>query len=78
MWDEWGGTLPTALNAANEVAVAAFLEGSIGFLDIHEINRAVVDGWEPGTAADVETVLDVDRRARQRARQVADSRRAAA
>ena len=73
-----GGTLPTALNAANEVAVAAFLEGSIGFLDIHEINRAVVDGWEPGTAADVETVLDVDRRARQRARQVADSRRAAA
>lgn len=73
-----GGTLPAALNAANEVAVAAFLDGTIGFLDIHEINRAVVDGWEPVTATSVDIVLDVDRDARQRARQVADSHLAAA
>jgi 1-deoxy-D-xylulose-5-phosphate reductoisomerase len=72
-----GGTLPAALNAANEVAVASFLEGGIGFLDIHEVNRLVVDDWETVPAADVDTILDVDRRARQRARQAADSRRAA-
>ena len=73
-----GGTLPAALNAANEVAVAAFLDGAIGFLDIHEINQAVVDGWESVPATSVDTVLDVDRRARQRARQVAGGRLAAA
>ena len=66
------------MNAANEVAVAAFLDGTIGFLDIYEINRAVVDGWEPVIATSVDIVLDVDRDARQRARQVADSHLAAA
>jgi 1-deoxy-D-xylulose-5-phosphate reductoisomerase len=68
-----GGTLPAALNAANEVAVAAFLDGSIGFLDIHSVNQAVVDGWEGTAAADIDTILDTDRRARQRAQEVVDS-----
>ena len=73
-----GGTLPAALNAANEIAVAAFLDGAIGFLDIHEVNRAVVDGWEPAPATDVDAVIDADRRARQRAQLVVDSCRVAA
>jgi 1-deoxy-D-xylulose-5-phosphate reductoisomerase len=73
-----GGTLPTALNAANEIAVAAFLDGSIGFLDIHEVNRAVVEAWDSAQADDIGTILEVDHRARQRARQVADKHRAAA
>jgi len=73
-----GGTLPAALNAANEIAVAAFLDGAIGFLDIHEVNRAVVDDFEPVPATDVDAVIDADHRARQRARQVVDSCRVAA
>src|SRR6185295_12572722 len=37
-----GGTAPAVLNAANEVAVAAFLEGGIGFLDIADaVERAL-------------------------------------
>lgn len=66
-----GGTLPTALNAANEVAVGAFLDGELGFLDIHEVNRAVVGDWATEAAADVDVIMDVDRRARERARQLA-------
>ena len=38
-----GGTVPPVLNAANEVAVAAFLDGRIGFRQIHEISRKTVE-----------------------------------
>ena len=62
-----GGTAPAALNAANEVAVAAFLEGRLGFLDIHELNQSVVDAWDSGPAEDLGTVLQADRQARTRA-----------
>ncbi|MCB9223808.1 MAG: 1-deoxy-D-xylulose-5-phosphate reductoisomerase [Crocinitomicaceae bacterium] len=40
---EKGGNLPCALNAINEVTVAAFLNGSIGFLDIAELNERAMD-----------------------------------
>ncbi|MDA0337251.1 MAG: 1-deoxy-D-xylulose-5-phosphate reductoisomerase [bacterium] len=73
-----GGTTPAALNAANEVAVAAFLDGSIGFLDIHTVNQAVVDDWDPVPATDVGTVLVADLHARQLAQQVVDSCRVTA
>ncbi len=73
-----GGTTPAALNAANEVAVAAFLDGSIGFLDIHTVNQAVVDDWDPAPATDVDTVLAADLHARQLAQQVVDSCRVTA
>jgi 1-deoxy-D-xylulose-5-phosphate reductoisomerase len=73
-----GGTVPTALNASNEVAVEAFLAGRIGFLDIHEVNRAVVDAWESMPAADIDSVLAADRQARERARRCIDERRLAA
>lgn len=63
-----GGTLPAALNAANEVAVAAFLDGDIGFLDIHEVNRAVVEACTAEAVSDVEGIMDVDQRARDQAR----------
>ena len=47
-----GGNIPCALNAANEEAVAAFLNGKIGFYDIPEILSSVLDGLvfvpEPG------------------------------
>ena len=41
---ERGGNAPCALNAANEVAVAAYLKGSIGFYDISNINAKCLDG----------------------------------
>ena len=59
-----GGTAPAVLNAANEVAVAAFLEGRIGFLAIPELVQDALS-VVPGPGADsLATVLDADRRAR--------------
>jgi 1-deoxy-D-xylulose-5-phosphate reductoisomerase len=61
---------PTILNAANEIAVDAFLKGQIGFLDIAAVNEATLDEC-PGanTAPDsVDGVLSTDARAREVAR----------
>ncbi len=63
-----GETLPAALNAANEVAVAAFLEGEIGIADIAELNRAVMDSHQPKPADTLDAILDADRTARSAAR----------
>ncbi len=62
---EAGGTAPAVLNAANEVAVAAFLGGRLGFLGIPRVIEAVL-GRHPGMPADdLSTVLEADRRARE-------------
>jgi 1-deoxy-D-xylulose-5-phosphate reductoisomerase len=66
---EAGGTAPAALNAANEEAVAAFLDGRAPFLAIPETIHEVLDGEPHGTASSLEDVLEADRRARERARQ---------
>ena len=63
-----GGTAPAALNAANEVAVAEFLAGRAGFVDISETNRRVLDGWVSRAADSIETVVEADREAREVAR----------
>jgi 1-deoxy-D-xylulose-5-phosphate reductoisomerase len=66
---ETGGTAPAALNAANEEAVAAFLDGRAPFPAIPETIEEVLE-TEPRAAASVlEDVLEADRRARERARQ---------
>ena len=64
---EAGGTAPAVLNAANEVAVAAFLGGRLGFLGIPAVIEAVLDRQGSGPAEDLATVLDADRRAREMA-----------
>jgi 1-deoxy-D-xylulose-5-phosphate reductoisomerase len=46
-----GGTAPAVLNAANEVAVARFLEGDLGFLDIPRVIRAAMDALAVGANA---------------------------
>ena len=73
-----GGCAPAALNAADEVAVAAFLEGRIGFLDIYEINREVLEhaGGVPGRGAVVslDDVLEADTEARELASALVDER----
>ena len=62
---EAGGTAPAVLNAANEVAVAAFLGGRLGFLGIPAVIEAVLDRHGSGPADDLATVLEADRRARE-------------
>ncbi len=63
-----GGTVPAVLNAANEVAVAAFLNGTIGFLDIARTLTTVLDAHVPSAASDLPTLLAADRWARAQAR----------
>ena len=57
-----------ALNAANEEAVAAFLDHRIGFSDIPRAIRATMESHRPGDMDTAEAVLDLDRRARAEAR----------
>ena len=59
-----GGTMPAALNAANEIAVQAFLDGQIALPDIARINGAVMDMHEVTPAATLENILAADRSAR--------------
>jgi 1-deoxy-D-xylulose-5-phosphate reductoisomerase len=62
---EKGGTYPCAYNAANEVAVAAFLEGGIGFLDIAAQVEDVLGRVDGGPARDLDELREADRRARE-------------
>lgn len=62
-----GGTAPAALNAANEIAVAAFLDERISFLTIPEILEETLSRHDPLPIRDVETVLEADRWARTEA-----------
>jgi 1-deoxy-D-xylulose-5-phosphate reductoisomerase len=60
------------LNAANEVAVAAFLDGTIAFTAIHTVNARTVEFLAPrlGAVAHLEDLLELDRRARAHAASV--------
>ena len=62
---EQGGTYPCAFNAANEVAVQAFLEGAIRFLDINAAVADVLARVEGAPARDIEEVVEADRKARE-------------
>ncbi|MAR74531.1 MULTISPECIES: 1-deoxy-D-xylulose-5-phosphate reductoisomerase [unclassified Halomonas] len=63
-----GGLQPAVLNAANEVAVEAFLDGRLGFTEIPRLVEAVRAGAPGGGADDLEAVLAADHDARARAR----------
>ncbi len=62
-----GGTMPAVLNAANEVAVAAFLQRRIGFRDIHRIIDKTMKGHARKPAKEIDEILEVDRWARDKA-----------
>jgi 1-deoxy-D-xylulose-5-phosphate reductoisomerase len=74
---EVGGTAPAALNAANEEAVAAYLDGRVPFLAIPESIQEVLETEPKAAASALEDVLEADRRARERARQALARRSAA-
>jgi 1-deoxy-D-xylulose-5-phosphate reductoisomerase len=63
-----GGTMPAVLNAANEMAVAAFLSGRLGFMDIPKTVEATMEAHQPQPLESLEQVLAVNRWARDFAR----------
>ncbi|MEA1929094.1 MAG: 1-deoxy-D-xylulose-5-phosphate reductoisomerase [Candidatus Auribacterota bacterium] len=65
-----GGTLPAVMNAANEVAGEAFLEGRIGFLVIMEIVENVMKEHQTISAPGLSEIIEADRWARDRAEEM--------
>jgi 1-deoxy-D-xylulose-5-phosphate reductoisomerase len=66
-----GGARPAILNAANEIAVAAFLGERIGFLDIASIAGETLQCCDPAAPASIADVLEVDKEARRAAADIA-------
>ncbi|MCX5721137.1 MAG: 1-deoxy-D-xylulose-5-phosphate reductoisomerase [Nitrospirae bacterium] len=62
-----GGTMPATMNAANEIAVDAFLKGGIRFTDIVEIIRSTMDAHSLKDVDTLEEALEADRWAREKA-----------
>ena len=62
-----GGTMPAAMNAANEIAVDAFLNGGIRFTDISDIIQSTMQAHTPHSVLSVEAALEADRWAREKA-----------
>jgi 1-deoxy-D-xylulose-5-phosphate reductoisomerase len=68
-----GGTVPAVLNAANEIAVEAFLGGSIRFTDIVRVVERALSAHERVAQPGLDEVFDADRRARDDARRFVSS-----
>jgi 1-deoxy-D-xylulose-5-phosphate reductoisomerase len=62
---ERGGTYPCAFNAANEVAVAAFLDERIGFLEIAPLVADALEGVDGAAARDLPELVEADAEARR-------------
>jgi 1-deoxy-D-xylulose-5-phosphate reductoisomerase len=70
---ETGGTLPAVMNAANEVAVAAFLDRQVRFPNISQIVEEVMNRHKPVAHADLDAILEADQRARAQARKCVEA-----
>jgi len=68
-----GSTFPAVLNAANEVAVMAFLEGKIAMTGLPDVVERVLDDHEPASVVSVVTLDRADAWARRRAAEIIDS-----
>lgn len=66
-----GGTMPAVMNAANEAAVALFLQGRIGFMRIGEIVGEMMAAHRPGRSPSAEEILEVSRQTVQAAEKYA-------
>ena len=69
-----GGTMPTVLSAADEVAVQAFLRGSIGFTNIYRVVEQVLDEHQSQASPDLDAIVEADRWANARAAEIAGIR----
>jgi len=63
-----GGTMPAVLNASNEIAVEAFLEKKIGFMDISAIIRKTMDKHSVKKSSTLEDILKADQWAKEQAK----------
>jgi 1-deoxy-D-xylulose-5-phosphate reductoisomerase len=71
-----GGSAPAWLNAANEVAVAAFLDGDLSWADIARVLETALDRHDGTVLSTVEDVIEVDREARAVAGRIVETRTA--
>ncbi|HJZ69301.1 MAG TPA: 1-deoxy-D-xylulose-5-phosphate reductoisomerase [Blastocatellia bacterium] len=69
-----GGTMPAALSAANEVAVASFLNRQIKFMDIPRVIETTMEAHDTQPCSTIEVVLEADRWARSHAEQLTQGR----
>ena len=60
-----GGTMPAAMNAANEVAVSLFMQGKIGFLEIDNIVERVMDSHKTISKPNLEMISEIDSHTRK-------------
>jgi 1-deoxy-D-xylulose-5-phosphate reductoisomerase len=60
-----GGIMPTILNAANEIAVAAFLDRQIKFTDIAQVIEKTMQQFSPDSADSLAVILTADKQARE-------------
>jgi 1-deoxy-D-xylulose-5-phosphate reductoisomerase len=65
-----GSTMPAVLNAANEIAVHAFLKNTIGFYDIPRLIEEVMSSHNPCAKPDLEAILQADAWAREEASKI--------
>ena len=70
---ETGGTLPAVMNAANEIAVAAFLDRRVRFPDIWQIVEEVMNRHKSVAHADLDAILEADQWARAQARECVEA-----
>ncbi len=70
-----GGTMPSVLNAANEIAVNAFLKGAIGFCDIPVIIKKTMELHTALSDQNIEHILESDRWARKTASEIIQKKR---
>lgn len=70
-----GRTYPAVLSGADEEAVHLFLDGRIGFGDIHRVVRSALDRHEPFEVSSAEAALEADAWARRQAREAAEGAR---
>jgi 1-deoxy-D-xylulose-5-phosphate reductoisomerase len=73
---EAGGAMPAVLNAANEIAVARFLDGDIAFPDIAASVASCMDAWTPAACDSIDALLAADAWARETAASWRQTRRA--
>jgi 1-deoxy-D-xylulose-5-phosphate reductoisomerase len=65
-----GGSMPVVLNASNEIAVDAFIDGKIGFTDISKIVGETLKAHCPGEPSSVEAILEADTWGRRKAKEI--------
>lgn len=63
-----GGTMPCAVNAANEIAVKGFLDGKIGFMDIPRLIKETMDKHKNINNPELDEILDIDKKVKEETR----------